>query len=484
MIHGILKALGISKEMANFLDKDSISYKNNIAALLKTTPDALEAFEKAYQKQALDTNEMPNNLFEVSAQQAKSEKDRPPMDAYLDHIIDRIVEELLGQTAWFEYDGKTVTHGDTLHTHIDSDIQFVTQEDLDKIPYELRPQLAGNLMLRDIGEQSYKILLEEYAEYLKSPHSPKGRHLYNLFRQGLDILDLDPITYEMIRMNPNSIGKWFPALVTAVQKQSYFKIPATRIIEVPITLLQLSRCDYQGLTPATISIVDRYCQKAFHLDTSKEYFVKTGTYSSKFDFRNAHVFGEKEVKELGEYLLFIHFLSCQMAAPKDKSIYGVATTTEWVVREYIPDKENNPTIYKGMPLHTEFRIFVDFDTQKIIGVSPYWEPEIMKQRFGHEQDADSPHQIHDYIIYTAHEETLMNRYHQHVDAVCAHIEEMLPDIPLSGQWSIDVMMNGEDMWIIDMALAQNSALISCVPKNLLRPSKECWMPALPTPNAD
>ena len=39
----------------------------------------------------------------------------------------------------------------------------------------------------------------------------------------------------------------------------------------------------------------------------KEYFIKTGTYSSKFDFRNARVSGPKEVRELGEYLLFIHF---------------------------------------------------------------------------------------------------------------------------------------------------------------------------------
>ena len=168
-----------------------------------------------------------------------------------------------------------------------------------------------------------------------------------------------------------------------------------------------------------------------------------------------------------------------MASPlNNKSIYGVSTTTEWAVREFIPDKENNPTIYMGMPLHTEYRVFVDFDAQKVIGVSPYWEPETMKKRFGHEDDADSPHKIHDYVVYKAHEETLMRRYQENVDAVCVHIEAMLPDIRLSGQWSIDVMQNGEDFWIIDMALAQNSALIECVPKNLLRPAQERWVPAL------
>lgn len=48
-------------------------------------------------------------------------------------------------------------------------------------------------------------------------------------------------------------------------------------------------------------------------------------------------------------------------------IYGAATTIEWVVRDFIQDKENSPYIYKGMPLHTEYRIFVDCDSKTVIG---------------------------------------------------------------------------------------------------------------------
>ena len=108
-------------------------------------------------------------------------------------------------------------------------------------------------------------------------------------------------------MNPNSIGFWLPELVEAAKCQNFFKISKTTVIKVPITLLQLTRIDYQNLTPATIKILDEYCMKAFDLDINEEYFIKTGTYSSKFDFRNAYVKGEKEVRELGEYLMFIHF---------------------------------------------------------------------------------------------------------------------------------------------------------------------------------
>lgn len=312
-----------------------------------------------------------------------------------------------------------------------------------------------------------------YLKYLETG----DKQYYYLFRQGLDIQDLDHVMYEMIGTNPNSMGHWLPQLVATTKNNRFFKIPATAIVKVPITLLQLTRLDYEGLTPTTLQIVDRFCQKAFMLDESKEYFIKTGTYSSKYDFRNAYVHGAKEVRELGEYLLFIHHQAVMMAEPlTSPCIYGVSTTNEWVVREFIPDKENNPTIYKGLPLHTEYRVFVDCDTDEVIGISPYWEPNTMKRRFGHCKDADSSHQIHDYVIYQMHEDTLMKRYKKHKERVKEEIQSLLPYLDLAGQWSIDVLQNGDEFWLIDMALAQDSALIECVPPQLRKITEENWIP--------
>ena len=100
----------------------------------------------------------------------------------------------------------------------------------------------------------------------------------------------------------------------------------------------------------------------------------------------------------------------------------------------------------------------------------------MKQRFGHAEDSDSPHNVHDYIIYVKHEGTLMNRYKENKDMLVEKVQQMLPDIPLHGQWSLDIMQNGEDFYIIDMALAANSALVGCVPKEKLKAVQECWLP--------
>ncbi len=104
-----------------------------------------------------------------------------------------------------------------------------------------------------------------------------------------------------------------------------------------------------GLTKTSLEIADRFCEKAFSLDRQKEYFIKTGVFSSKYDFRNAHIQGAEEVRTIGEYLLFIHFQASSMShfdlnGRNQPVIYGPGTTVEWVCREFIQDKEQNPCI--------------------------------------------------------------------------------------------------------------------------------------------
>lgn len=456
--------------------------KEAVSELLKITPDALETFEKTYEVAALKADSMSNNFFSINAQQMKAnmQKDERDIETSTQNVLDRmerrIINELLAETKVYFFDGKEAK--EISFPNVSKENRVTAKEIMD-LPEKCRPQLTGNLMTIEINEQSSQILLWYYSEYMNNPDPQIRKEAYHHFRQGLDILDLDLLTYEIIGTNPNSIGVWFPALVEAANKQDFFKIPATRIIKVPMPILQLTRLDYPRLSKSTLRIVDGFCFRAFGLDEEKDYFIKTGTYSSKFDFRNTHVYGAKEVRELGEYLLFIHHQACQMASPlNNKQIYGVSTTNEWAVREFIKDKENNPCIYKGMPLHTEYRVFVDFDTNEILGANPYWDPDGMKQRLGHGSDADNPHQIHDYIIYQMHEEILMKRYEQHKNTVCTHLLGMLPDFGMSGQWAIDVMQNGDEFWIIDMSLAVNSALSHCVPQGKLKPIKENWIPQI------
>lgn len=114
-----------------------------------------------------------------------------------------------------------------------------------------------------------------------------------------------------------------------------------------------------------------------------------------------------------------------------------------------------------------------FDTKEILGASPYWRSDVMKNEF---KKVSSPQERHDYVVYKMHEDILNQRYHESVQTVLAELKKVIPRIELTGQWSVDVMRNGNDYYIIDMALAENSALNDCVPKNLLRAYPQQWLP--------
>lgn len=445
-----------------------------LAAMLKTDPDALKTFDEVYKTQVLESRELHENMLQWNSATIKAILDKkvyfPPE---LNSLIDRIVDELIPETRLYIYNAKHSGYYVKYSANRDF-VTDVTNKELNRYPEELRPQLTGKLMMVDVSEPSYKSLLQNYAEYKNAKNDRMKMLYYNLFRQGLDILDLDDFTYQMLEMNPISMGFWLPPLVEGLYGNKFFKVPDTKILHVPITMLQLTRLGFETLNPVTKEIVNRYCKKVFHLDEHGDYFIKTGTYSSKYEFRNAHIHEPKEVDEMGEYFLLLNHLTCSMAAPtNNRSFYGANTTNEWVVREYIKDKESNPTIYNGLPLHTEYRVFVDFDTKEILGVSPYWRSDVMKNKF---KEVSSPQERHDYVVYLMHEDVLNKRYNESVQTVLNELKKVIPHVELSGQWSVDVMRNGDDYYIIDMALAEHSALNDCVPKNLLRAYPQQWLP--------
>lgn len=444
-----------------------------LAEFLNTTENALNAFETAYNK--AQTKASPSdNFFEMSKADvdAIAKSDAPVAK----NLVGHIVNELLDQTEIWSYDRKSQATAMNKGLLPSGKMAApVTKDDIQKLPEECRPQLTGSFITADIPAPSSPVLFWNLKKFMDTGDDT----YYYMFRQGLDILDLDPLTYETLGCNRNSMGNWLPQLVAANAGHSFFKIPSTKIMKVPMPLLQLTRQPYEDMTSTTTAIVNDFVFKAFDLDENKDYFVKTGTHSSKFDFRNAHIHDAKEVHELGDYLLFVHFQALQMASPlAQPCIVGTSTTNEWVVREFIDDKENNPAIYHGMPLHTEFRVFVDCDSNEVLSVENYWKPEVMIPRFA-EGRGNGIDDKHDAITYAMNKEKLCKRYEDNKQAVCDHIAEILPGLNLSGQWSIDVMMNGDDFWLIDMAVAEESAYYESVPENKRIKSEESWIPKLP-----
>lgn len=431
---------------------------DTIALLLKDNPERQREFENLYEQFEIDAENL--NLFQQNAAKVIDKSDKfVSLSAETEVLVEQIIEELVSQTAiWDSEQDKVLPLPQPIRYLQDAKSLISLQEQ--------GLQFSGFMCKTDIPESSSKALLSQYNSYVKT----KNKLFYDLFRQGLDILDLDPFVYELLNHDPNTMSNWLFAIKEVVDKTQFFKIPKTRIIKVPLALLQSTRVyDFRELSPLSLEIINRFACRVFDLDLKKDYFIKTGTFSSKFDFRNAKVTKGQEVSELGSYLWYIQSQANQMASPlNNKVIYGVSSNNEWVVREFIDDKENNPTIYNGLPLHTEYRVFVDFDKEEIIGISPYWHPEVMKENFLDIGVSAPIQKNHDYINYINHEETLMKRYEENKDLVVSEVSKLLKDCTLKGQWSIDIMQNGSDFWLIDMARASESALSECVPKEKLK----------------
>ena len=344
---------------------------DTIALLLKDNLERQREFENLYEQFEVDTESL--NLFQQNAAKVIDKSDKLiSLSESAEGLVEQIVEELVSQTAiWDSSQNKVLP--------LPQPVRYL-QDAKSLISLQGQGlQFSGYMCKQDIPEPSSKVLLRQYNDYVKT-----GNILfYNLFRQGLDILDLNPLVYELLTHDPNTMSNWLFAIKEVVDKTQFFKIPKTRIIKVPLALLQSTRVyEFQDLNPLSLEIINRFAMKVFDLDLEKDYFIKTGTFSSKFDFRNAKVTKGQEVSELGSYLWFIQHQASQFASPlNNKVVYGVSSNNEWVVREFIEDKEDNPTIYNGLPLHTEYRVFVDFDTKEIIGISPYWEPSVMKEHF-------------------------------------------------------------------------------------------------------
>lgn len=429
-----------------------------IALLLKDNPERQREFENLYAQFELDTESL--NLFQQNAAKVIDKSDKlVSLSENAEELVEQIVEELVSQTAIWDSSQNKVLPLPQPVRYLQNAKSLISLQ-------EQGLQFSGYMCKQDIPEPSSKVLLRQYTDYVKT-----GNMLfYTLFRQGLDILDLDPLVYELLNHDPNTMSNWLFAIKEVVDKTEFFKIPKTRIIKVPFALLQSTRVyEFGELSPLSLEIINHYAQRVFDLDLEKDYFIKTGTFSSKFDFRNAKVTKGQEVSELGSYLWYIQHQANQMASPLNNVVmYGVSSNNEWVVRDFIDDKENNPTIYNGLPLHTEYRVFVDFDKEEVIGISPYWHPEVMKENFLDIGVSSPIQKNHDYINYINHEETLMKRYEENKDLVASEVSKLLKDCKLNGQWSIDIMQNGSDFWLIDMARASESALSECVPKEKLK----------------
>lgn len=305
---------------------------------------------------------------------------------------------------------------------------------------------APGYIIADDGLPVDQTLHDLTQQIIKTTNLDEKQNLINLRSRMVSVSHLTTELYCEMLANPNTISNWFPELHAAWEHTNqWFKIPKTKIITLQPDLAEYFRWEYQNIPQVARDKVNEIIFQAFDLDPQQEYFIKTGTFSSKFEFKNAHL---TEPKEIADYFVVINNFAMTV---------GAGASVDLVVREWIDDPEKHDTIYDGMPLRTEFRVFIDCDTDTVIGTVPYWNPLVMKNVL-QTQGAHNSEIQQDYETYKANEERLNTEFNEYQHTITNHVAELLPHLNLHGKYSLDVMKSGDKFYLIDMATMEDSAL--------------------------
>ena len=358
-----------------------------------------------------------------------------------------------------------------------------------------KPMFYPGFVKRSDGLPVDSTMSQLHRRYSEEDYDQKNDpdNIHALFHRIASTSDLEPMLYNQCVNNPTSMGNWFKPLVKAHAEldKPVLKLPKTRIMRLDHELAQAMRLEYHEINKLSQDILDTYFFEKFNLDNDAEYFIKTGTFSGKFQFANAHC---TEPDEIAQYFQVINNFAM---------FVGAGESVDLVVRDYIKPAPDTPEIYNGMPLRCEYRVFVDFgDNAKardfdtpysktayahefaeptdlnntafqpaILGITHYWHRRVMRKHFAMCSDpsmaAHTGIERQDAYTYRNHEAVLNEHFNAHLKSVEHAIEEITPHMRgagFRGQWSIDVMVNNAgtdtaELYLIDMAPMCESALV-------------------------
>jgi hypothetical protein len=168
-----------------------------------------------------------------------------------------------------------------------------------------------------------------------------------------------------------------------------------------------------------------------------EWFIKNGCFSNKFDFRHSIT---NERKLLDDFNTIQYNSVC----------HETGGVSEINLREVIPwDYTKTATIYSGLPLRTEIRVFYDFDKREVMYSANYWDYGYCRPHI---------HDRTDQIIFDVTRIELQAGYEINWARVERAVAEAMRGVDMTGKWSIDILIDQhDDLRLIDMAQAQRSA---------------------------
>ena len=275
-----------------------------------------------------------------------------------------------------------------------------------------------------------EIKLEEVKEY--KPPTPKEKRV--IMHSNLKYFDIQAFVnqrYEEDKNNPNLISHWH----SKIWNVDELKVPATKIITVPIEVFSVF---YEDAVFQKQDIVRTFIDKQVIplMGTKSKWFLKNGCFSNKFDFQNCIT---------DEFKIFSDFMQIQYAS----LILETGGLSEIALREIIDwNSHKVATIYNGMPVRPELRVFYDFDRREVLYSVNYWDYDTVFPKLHDRTDII----VFDKIYKEIKEEIIAN-----IHRIENIVEKTMKNVDLNGKWSIDILVDDmNNLWLIDMALAETS----------------------------
>ena len=244
-----------------------------------------------------------------------------------------------------------------------------------------------------------------------------------------------------IRRNPNNFSFWFPKI-----ESCGIPVPKSVIIQLPDEIIRSLFLEREGdddrITDFVRNTVIPTIPKDWH-----PVFIKNGCFSNKFDFRYCCIQPT------------LHRLVTSIEAiNQDALCFDTDGESELVIREYLMPYHYDDdelgikmySIYNGMPLRPEIRVFYDFDHHKALYAVNYWD-------WGYCHDRICERDCTDALAYEAAYPVLDRFFKENGDKAMALLDEHLKKVDLPGIWSVDLMWHEGQFWLIDMAVGHRSA---------------------------
>lgn len=240
------------------------------------------------------------------------------------------------------------------------------------------------------------------------------------------------------RNNPNAFSYWFPKLKEGLKGEAFI-LPKSIIFPLPINLMCAPLCETNEDLEEMLNWIlrNRIVERIID-EIGTECFIKNGCFSNKFMFNSSC-----HIKDISAKSVLKHMREIT----ENSLICDTGGNLEFVVREYIYSFHSLGEMYDGMPIRPELRVFYDFDKRKVLYSANYWDWDYCKSHL-YGEDYDALEKATPELVF------VYNNIHEKIENL---LEFALQEVDLKGKWSIDVMIEGSNYYIIDMAIAEMSA---------------------------